>query len=50
MPPSTTLPLDVHQNYGQYLKKTMARAMGARHTHTSRSERLSEIKFGYLKF
>jgi len=45
MPPLTTVPFDVHQNYSQYLKKAMAKAVDKRKTHDSRSKRLSKIKY-----
>ncbi len=46
MTPSTTLHFEVHQDYSQYLEKAMAKAMDARDTHSSRSKRLSQLRFG----
>src|SRR5260221_3763868 len=49
MTPSTTLHFEVHQDYSQYLEKAMAKAMDARDTHSSRSKRLSQLRFGLME-
>ena len=50
MTPWIMLHFDVHENYTKYLKDAMAKAMGARSTHLTRSKELSEIRYGRSNF
>ena len=50
MAPSTAPHFDVHGNYDEYLEEAIAKAMDRRHTHSSRSERLSKSRFGATEF